>query len=783
MADKIKVTIDGTVVETTAGENLLQVCIDRGILVPHFCYHEALGPAGACRLCAAMVAPAADKPARLEMTCMLRAADGMVVTVNDPYAENFRKGVIEKLMLNHPHDCPVCDEGGECMLQDMTVSSGHAHRRTRFAKRTWDNQYLGPLVHHEMNRCITCYRCVRFYNDYALGDDFGVFGSRGRVYFGRVRDGVLQSEFSGNLIDVCPTGVFTNKVFRDVYARPWDLQTRRSVCVNCSVGCNVLPAFRHGSLRRIKPAPNSEVNRFFMCDRGRYGGEFVNSPARLKTPVVNGQAMSADDAVGAVAARLKEIAAAHGPGSVRVIGSPRASLEANAALVMLADALGGSAAFFHENAERDAVRRAASITVSGELAVASLPEMEQADFVLCVGGDVTGEAPMMDLAIRQAHRAGAPLFVLSPREGKLDPFARKSLRVKPGEEADILPHVLSGAVPPKDKLTPQQTEFTEALVTALTAAKRPMIVCSVAHGDIAVVDAAYWLAKRASRLDRKCSIAFMFPAANSVGTALVRNDAAPEELWADVDAGKVRALVVLERNLALDFVQPAAMESALSKLEFLTVIDCHENPTTRAAHAVLPVAAHYQAFGTFLNYEGRAQRFDSLPVPTAWNRSAGELLLALLEAAGAGDRIADAQFSDVFDITADSAAAIESLGVGEPGARVALAEKLPVLKSPRRNLQSVTHNGLVAWNIAVCFGTEELGMLAGPTAELAPEPFVELNPADAEARGLAEGTVADFSADFGVAAPLRINPGLAPGLLGIPLLRRSTAIVPQEVNA
>ena len=783
MADKIKVTIDGTVVEATAGENLLQLCIDRGILVPHFCYHEALGPAGACRLCAAMVAPAAEKPARLEMTCMLRAADGMVVTVNDPYAENFRKGVIEKLMLSHPHDCPVCDEGGECMLQDMTVTSGHIHRRTRFAKRTWENQYLGPLIHHEMNRCITCYRCVRFYSDYALGDDFGVFGSRGRVYFGRVRDGVLQSEFSGNLIDVCPTGVFTNKVFREVYARPWDLQTRRSVCVNCSVGCNVLPAFRHGSLRRVKPVPNPEVNRFFMCDRGRYGGEFVNSPARLKSAVVNGEAFSPGDAVGTVAARLKEIAETHGPGSVRAIGSPRASLEANAALVMLMEALGGNTSFFHDNAARDAVRRAAAITVSGELSVASLPEMEQADFVLCVGGDVTGEAPMMDLAIRQAHRAGAPLFVLSPRAGKLDRFARKSLRVKPGEEADILPHVLSGAVTPKDRLTAQQTEFTEALVPALTAAKRPLIMCSVAHGDIAVVDAAYWLAKRASRLDRKCSIAFMFPGANSVGTALVRNDAAPEELWADMEAGKVKALVVLERNLALDFAQPAAMEAALSKVEFVAAIDCYENPTTRAAQAVIPVAAHYQSFGTFLNFEGRAQRFDSLPIPTAWSRSASEVLLAMLEAAGAGDRIADAQFSDLFAITPESAKSIEALKVGDPGARVTLAEKLPVLKSPRRNLQALTRNGLIAWGIEVCFGSEELGMVAGPTAELAPEMFLELNPADAEARGLTEGSVADFSADFGVAAPLKLNPGLAPGLVGIPTIRRSTAIVPEEVNA
>ena len=783
MADNIKITVDGKVVETTAGENLLQACINAGILVPHFCYHEALGEAGACRLCAAMVSAAADKPARLEMTCMLKAADGMVVSLNDPYAEGFRKGVIEDLMLNHPHDCPVCDEGGECTLQDMTVTTQHIHRRTRFPKRTYENQYLGPLVHHEMNRCITCYRCVRYYRDYALGDDFGVFGARDRIYFGRVRDGVLQSEFSGNLIDVCPTGVFTNKIFREVYSRPWDLQTRRSVCVNCSVGCNVLPAFRHTSFRRIVPERNNEVNRFFMCDRGRYGGEFTNVPSRLKTAKFDGPPLPVEEVTARTATKLKQIAEEHGGGAIAAIGSPRASLEANAALAMLMQSLGGKICMFANNAERDAIRRAAAITVSGELNTATLPEMEKADFVLCVGGDVTGEAPMMDLSIRQAHRAGAPIFVISPRAGKLDDFARMSLRVKPGEESSVLDHVLSGSVPPKGALTSEQTDFAEALISALGSAKHPVVVCSVLHEDIGVVDAAYWLAKRASRLDRKCAIAFMFPSANSVGTALLRNDVAPETLHADIAAGKIKALVVLERNLALDGAPFDDMDRVFANVDFTCVIDFYENATTQRARAVLPCASHYSSFGTFLNYEGRGQRFDSLPIPGECSRSSSEMLLALFEATGGEEEIGDAAFSDVYEITTESNSALESLAVGDVGSRVRLAGKLPVAKSPRRNLQAATRNGLVAWKVELCFGSEELSMLYGPTRELAPPPFIELNPADAELRKLTEGAIADFSADFGLAAPLRLNANLAPGVVAIPVLKTETAIVPEEVKA
>ena len=180
-------------------------------------------------------------------------------------------------MVNHPHDCPVCDEGGHCHLQDMTVMTGHDYRRYSFLKRTFRNQYLGPLVNHEMNRCIQCYRCVRFYREYAGGRDFDVFGLRDQVYFGRQADGVLENEFSGNLVEVCPTGVFTDKTLKQHYTRKWDMQMAPSVCVHCGLGCNTTPGERYGMLRQIVTRYNREVNGYFLCDRGRYGYEFVNS--------------------------------------------------------------------------------------------------------------------------------------------------------------------------------------------------------------------------------------------------------------------------------------------------------------------------------------------------------------------------------------------------------------------------------------------------------------------------------------------------------------------------
>ena len=189
------------------GQNLLQACLSLGFDIPYFCWHPAMHSVGACRQCAVKeFKDEKDTRGRVVMSCMTAVRDGMRISIEDAEAKSFRKNIIELLMLNHPHDCPVCDEGGECHLQDMTVMTGHVYRRSRFKKRTYPNQYLGPFITHEMNRCIQCYRCVRFYRDYAGGRDLDVFAIHDHVYFGRQKDGVLENEFSGNLVEVCPTG-------------------------------------------------------------------------------------------------------------------------------------------------------------------------------------------------------------------------------------------------------------------------------------------------------------------------------------------------------------------------------------------------------------------------------------------------------------------------------------------------------------------------------------------------------------------------------------------------
>src|SRR5450759_1126488 len=345
--DMATVYVDNQPYQMNPTQNLLHGCLSLGMNLPYFCWHPAMGSVGACRQCAVkQFKDASDTRGKIVMACMTPAVEGTRISIEDAEAAEFRASIIEGLMLNHPHDCPVCDEGGECHLQDMTVMTGHNYRRTRFAKRTFQNQDLGPFVYHEMNRCIQCYRCVRFYRQYAGGSDLNAFGIGNAVYFGRSEDGVLENEFAGNLVEICPTGVFTDKTLRRHYTRKWDLRMAPAICGHCGAGCNTTIGERYGLLRRVLTRFNSEVNGYFLCDRGRYGYEFVNDDRRIRQPSDKGtpetagtrtaQAPAPTDGGAAAPARRAMLARLAGlikdPTYVIGIGSPRASLEANFAL-------------------------------------------------------------------------------------------------------------------------------------------------------------------------------------------------------------------------------------------------------------------------------------------------------------------------------------------------------------------------------------------------------------------------------------------------------------------
>lgn len=637
--------VDGKEYEVDGADNLLQACLSLGLDVPYFCWHPALGSVGACRQCAVkQYQNADDKRGRLVMSCMTPSTDGTYISIEDEEAKEFRKTVVEWQMTNHPHDCPVCEEGGACHLQDMTVMTGHNSRRYRFTKRTHQNQDLGPFINHEMNRCIACYRCVRYYKDYAGGEDLGVYGAHDNVYFGRVEDGTLESEFSGNLVEVCPTGVFTDKTHSERYNRKWDMQFAPSICQGCSVGCNISPGERYGELRRIENRFHGALNHYFLCDRGRFGYGHVNLADRPRQPLLqeggDRLAITVDGALNRAADALRTASGLIG------IGSPRASLESNYALRELV----GAANFYSgvEQSEWECLQKMLQILEQGGVRTPSLRDMEEADAVLVLGEDVTQTAARIALALRQAVKGKGreiarklkvdlwqvaavqtlaqneryPLLITSLDTTRLDDVASGTLHAPHADQARLgfaIAHLLDASAPAPTDLAPEQQALAARWAELLGSARKPLIIAGNGARSLALIEAASNIARALKGRGQAVELALVAQEVNSLGLAMLARDAAPLEAALERIEGEEKlALVVLENDLYRRAPR-SRVDAALDRLQHLLVVDHQATQTAQKASLVLPAASFAEADGTQVNMEGRAQRFFQVYSPAFYD--------------------------------------------------------------------------------------------------------------------------------------------------------------------
>lgn len=627
-----KLIIDHREIEVPKGTKVIEAAERLGIMIPRFCYHEALGSVGACRLCAVKFLEGPFKG--VQMSCMIEAKDGMVVSTTDKEAVDFRKYIIELLMLHHPHDCPVCDEGGHCLLQDMTMSSGHAHRRYRGKKRTYIDQNLGPFVHHEMNRCIQCYRCSRFYQDFAGYRDYGAMQLGDRVYFGRHSDGQLESPFSGNITDVCPTGVLTDKPSR-YSIRRWHIERGPSICTSCSLGCNTVGNVYLREVMRVEANHNEAVNGFFICDRGRFSYYYANHPDRPRQARINRQEVSPALAVRAATERLTKISESSGAESIACLGSPRSSIETMGALQRLCDITGWRKPhYFMEPVIERKVRSAVS-RIDQSVAV-SMREIEEADFILAVGTDPVNEAPMLTLAVRQAFRNGATVVVIDPRPVFLplgfDHFPASpydldrymSILMRQAVDNDALRKAADslsadGAAALRfyekisagyDDIAPCEKERLPAAAEKLRKAERPVVVCGtdIVQETTPLLAADHTLTLRA--LKERAGLFYVLPGANAFGAALASSPDRGGLLRTieDIENGKVKALIAVESDPFFHFPDRKRLEEALNKLDLLVALDYLPSETIKRAHVAIPTSTVFEVGGCYVNQEGRAQR-------------------------------------------------------------------------------------------------------------------------------------------------------------------------------
>jgi NADH-quinone oxidoreductase subunit G len=804
-----RLIIDDREIEVPRGTKVIKAAELLGIMIPRFCYHWILGSVGACRLCAVKLL---HKEFRgVQMSCMIDAQDGMIVSTNHPEAVAFRKRVIEWLMLNHPHDCPVCDAGGQCLLQDMTVSAAHGIRRYRGKKRTYRDQYLGSLVKHEMNRCIQCYRCSRFYQEFSGYRDLGAMQIADRVYFGRYTDGPLESPFSGNLIDICPTGVYTDKPARYNYRR-WELERSPSICIHCSLLCRTVATARFRSVVRLE-APVDELDQgFFICDRGRFGFHYTDLPERPRMPRVEGKDVPWEEALAAAVERLRHIESRSGPSAVASIGSARSGLETQSALKRLCRlAHWRGPAYFPD--PRTARKAGLALSNMEKPLALSMRDIEGCDLVLAVGADPINESPVLALSMRQAWRKGATVAVIDPRPVSLPfdfrhlPMPRRQLEtclgflvragLEPGEAARLggAARDFFDALPAGDSLDASVQRVLSTLASDLRKSRRPVVICGT---DIVAVSTPAFAADCARLMQGargSAGLFYVMTDPNSLGAALFSGPETFMELVEAIEAGAVKGLLVVENDPFSSYPDRERLEKAISRLDMLLVLDFLPSETVSRASVFLPAETLFETGSSFIGQDGRV-RFAA-PVHAGGEPihqvSAGSHPPRRFE-----DRIPGGEPRPSWQALVRLGTALSVMREPPPeSAGILMAEELPALGAlgksyppedvewisdfeERRPFGTRPQAGdpgrageldllLVDWT----FGTEELASYSPVLKQIEPEPVFCLHRDDAAAAGLADRDQVLIGLDGGpLALIVKTSAEMARGTAVIPRHKR-----------
>ncbi len=804
-----KIIIDDREIEVAEGTKVIDAAEQLGIMIPRFCYHPALGSVGACRVCAVKFLQGPFKG--VQMSCMVDAQDDMVVSTIDEEAVAFRKSVIEWLMLHHPHDCPVCDAGGHCLLQDMTVSGGHGIRRYPGKKRTYPDQYLGPLIQHEMNRCIHCYRCSRYYQEFGGYRDLGAMQSANQTYFGRYQEGILESPFSGNLIDICPTGVYTDKPSRYV-GRRWDYERSLSLCINCSLGCHTIASSRYRKVVRQEARLSEVINGYFICDRGRYGFLYNSQEQRPRCARVDGQTASPDQALAALKQRLDAITHQDGEQAVACVGSNRSSLETLAMVKHVSQENSWQPpAYFVDEAISRKVKTAIS-RLDSDLTI-SMREIESADFIAVLGADPLNEAPMLALALRQAVRKGATVAVFDPRPIFM-PFEFTHLPANPDAASADFGAMIRAALEPETRknLDGSAREWYEALATIeqisdaqqadlvalaekLRACQQPVIVCGteVVHQQTPIMAADVAILLKTA--GKSCSLFYLMPGANGFAAGMLADENhSVAALISAIEQGSIKGLILVENNPLWQFPNRKRLEQALQQLELLVVMDYLNSEVAEKADIFLPTTTLYESGGIYINQEGRAQvvgpayrggipitqtgggdhppRVYSTQIPGSEPQAAWQWLAHLIDSQPQSDT--DNLRAEIRQWLVKNESGFKALPsfaeIPPEGARFFQAlQSQGQFERQQINSGLAKEGQLEILMVERTFGTEELSAYSTCLQELACTPGIFMQSTDAKQLNLADGDQVAVELQSGtITAQLQVAENMASGMLVIP---------------
>ena len=631
----LEIEIDGLKLEVPDGSTVMDAASQAGIYVPHFCYHRKLSIAANCRMCLVQV----EKAPKPLPACATPVTNGMKVMTHSEQAVTAQKGVMEFLLINHPLDCPICDQGGECQLQDLAVGYGASGSMYEEDKRVVVNKNLGPLISTDMTRCIHCTRCVRFGQEIAGVMELGMIGRGEHVEIITFVGKTVDSELSGNVIDLCPVGALTSKPFR-YSARTWELTRKPSISPHCGLGTNLTLQMKQNRVMRALPRENEAINECWISDKDRFSYEALNSDRRLARPMLKqGEAWKEVDwqtALDFVAKALKRIAAMHGAQSIGMLATPHQTLEELHLLQKVARGLGSDNIDFR--------LRQSDFSADGKMTGVpwlgmNIADVSQLDRVLVVGSTLRKDHPLIAHRLRQSAKKALRISILHAVDDELLMRVAHRAIVAPAAMVETLAQVVKAAAAIKALAVPEIARAAVEEVHVSDAAQR--IAASLADGKNVAVFLGNFAQHHAhaSRLHALAQalaeiiggrFGFLGEAANSVGGYVA--NAVPSSDGANalqMVANPLKAYVLLGAEPEFDMHDPRQAIVAMKQAELVVAMSAYQHKATEYAHVLLPIAPFTETAGTFVSTEGRTQSFQGVVQPLGETRPAWKVLRVL----------------------------------------------------------------------------------------------------------------------------------------------------------
>lgn len=625
----VEIELDGKKVEVTEGSMVMHAAEKAGTYIPHFCYHKKLSIAANCRMCLVDV----EKAPKPMPACATPVTQGMIVRTKSEKAIKAQQSVMEFLLINHPLDCPICDQGGECQLQDLAVGYGSSSSRYEEEKRVVFHKNVGPLISmEEMSRCIHCTRCVRFGQEVAGVMELGMIHRGEHSEITTVVGDSVDSELSGNMIDICPVGALTSKPFR-YSARTWELSRRKSVAPHDSTGSNLIVQVKNHKVMRVVPFENEEVNECWIADRDRFSYEALNSDERLTKPMLKqgGEWKEVDwqTALEYVANGLQQIKNNHGASAIGALVSPHSTVEELFLAGKLVRGIGSDNIDYRlRNAEFAATQ---GVQWLG-LPIAALSALQSA---LIVGSNLRKDHPLFAQRIRQAAKKGCKVFAINDRVYDWALPVNASV-VAAGDWAQALADVAAAVAEAKGVSAPvagQVHDEAKAIAAALLAGEQKAVLLGNAAAHHAQASAllalANWVAEQTG-----AAVGYLTEAANTVGAQWVKAMPAGNGLnAAQMIDGGLKAAILLNNEPEFDSAAGKAAIAGLNKAEMVVTLSPFK-ANLEFSDVLLPIAPFTETSGSFVNAEGRLQSFHAVVKPLADTRPAWKVLRVLANLMG-----------------------------------------------------------------------------------------------------------------------------------------------------